>query len=237
MNNPSNFNIPNHVAIIMDGNARWAKKNNLSTIKGHKKGVENIKDIAKLSLKYGIKYLTLYAFSAENWQRSKYEVNNLFNLLDNYLDNDIQYLHNNNIRLNIIGDLDNIDENIKEKIYRLEKDTINNDSLILTIAISYGSRQEIQYCIKNIVNDILANKSTIDDISLDYISNNMYSNIPDPDLLIRTGSEKRLSNFLLWQIAYTELSFIDQYWPEFSEDDFFNCVQEYNIRNRRYGKR
>ena len=165
MNNPSNFNIPNHVAIIMDGNARWAKKNNLSTINGHKKGVENIKDIAKLSLKYGIKYLTLYAFSAENWQRSKYEVNNLFNLLDNYLDNDIQYLHNNNIRLNIIGDLDNIDENIKEKIYRLEKDTINNDSLILTIAISYGSRQEIQYCIKNIVNDILANKSTIDDIS------------------------------------------------------------------------
>ncbi|MAZ80253.1 MAG: di-trans,poly-cis-decaprenylcistransferase [Rickettsiales bacterium] len=237
MNNPSNFNIPNHVAIIMDGNARWAKKNNLSTIKGHKKGVENIKDIAKLSLKYGIKYLTLYAFSAENWQRSKYEVNNLFNLLDNYLDNDIQYLHNNNIRLNIIGDLDNIDENIKEKIYRIEKDTINNDSLILTIAISYGSRQEIQYCIKNIVNDILANKSTIDDISLDYISNNMYSNIPDPDLLIRTGSEKRLSNFLLWQIAYTELSFIDQYWPEFSEDDFFNCVQEYNNRNRRYGKR
>ncbi|MDA9573541.1 polyprenyl diphosphate synthase [Rickettsiales bacterium] len=237
MNNPSNFNIPNHVAIIMDGNARWAKKNNLSTINGHKKGVENIKDIAKLSLKYGIKYLTLYAFSAENWQRSKYEVNNLFNLLDNYLDNDIQYLHNNNIRLNIIGDLDNIDENIKEKIYRLEKDTINNDSLILTIAISYGSRQEIQYCIKNIVNDILANKSTIDDISLDYISNNMYSNIPDPDLLIRTGSEKRLSNFLLWQIAYTELSFIDQYWPEFSEDDFFNCVQEYNNRNRRYGKR
>lgn len=237
MNNPSNFNIPNHVAIIMDGNARWAKKNNLSTIKGHEKGVENIKDIAKLSLKYGIKYLTLYAFSAENWQRSKYEVNNLFNLLDNYLDNDIQYLHNHNIRLNIIGDLDNVGENIKEKIYRLEKDTINNDSLILTIAISYGSRQEIQYCIKNIVNDILANKSTIDDISLDYISSNMYSNIPDPDLLIRTGSEKRLSNFLLWQIAYTELSFIDQYWPEFSEDDFFNCVQEYNIRNRRYGKR
>ena len=237
MNNISSINIPKHVAIIMDGNARWAKLNNLNIVDGHEKGVRNIKKIASACIDKNIKYLTLYAFSNENWQRSKSEISNLFTLLNKYLDNDVKYLQDYDIKLNVIGDLSKVDSAIVEKIKIIENKTSNNKKLNLSIALSYGSRQEILNAFLKIFSELNSKQISIDKIDADYITQKMYNNYPEPDLLIRTGSEKRLSNFLLWQIAYTELCFIDNYWPEFSEGNLDDCINEYYKRIRRYGKR
>ena len=237
MNNISSINIPKHVAIIMDGNARWAKLNNLNIVDGHEKGVRNIKKIASACIDKNIKYLTLYAFSNENWQRSKSEISNLFTLLNKYLDNDVKYLQDYDIKLNVIGDLSKVDSAIVEKIKIIENKTSNNKKLNLSIALSYGSRQEILNAFLKIFSELNSKQISIDKIDADYITQKMYNNYPEPDLLIRTGSEKRLSNFLLWQIAYTELCFIDNYWPDFSENILDDCINEYNKRIRRYGKR
>ena len=221
----------------MDGNARWAKKNNLNIVNGHEKGVYNIKKIASACIDKDIKYLTLYAFSHENWQRSKAEISNIFTILNRYLDNDLRYLEDYDIKLNVIGDLSKVDGKIVEKIKIIENKTSNNKKLNLSIALSYGSRQEILNAFIKIFNELDNNQISIDKIDVDYITQKMYNNYPEPDLLIRTGSEKRLSNFLLWQIAYTELCFIDNYRPEFSEGNLDDCIKEYYKRIRRYGKR
>lgn len=221
----------------MDGNARWAKLNNLNIVDGHEKGVRNIKKIASACIDKNIKYLTLYAFSNENWQRSKSEISNLFTLLNKYLDNDVKYLQDYDIKLNVIGDLSKVDSAIVEKIKIIENKTSNNKKLNLSIALSYGSRQEILNAFLKIFSELNSKQISIDKIDADYITQKMYNNYPEPDLLIRTGSEKRLSNFLLWQIAYTELCFIDNYWPDFSENILDDCINEYNKRIRRYGKR
>lgn len=230
--------IPKHIAIIMDGNARWAKENNLSLSKGHKEGSQNLQNIVEAAIEYGVKYLTVYAFSSENWQRPKKEVNYLMNLLEEYLDKETKPLIEKDVKIILSGDRQKISDKINRKIENIENITQNNKSLTLNVAFSYGSRQEIISATKNIALALSEQKIKIDDIDENLISQNLYCpNIPDPDLLIRTAGDLRVSNFLLWQIAYSELYFTNKFWPEFSKTDLLAAITEFNKRERRYGKR
>ena len=231
-------NIPNHVAIIMDGNYRWAKSKNLSLAFGHKKGVENIENIVDISLDLGIEYLTLYAFSSENWTRPKEEVDYLIKLLNDYLENDVEILIKKNIKIVISGDLTLLSKKTKQSIVNIENRPKQNKILTLNIAFSYGGRQEITNALKKIIADVCDNKINIEDINESVIAKNLYQpSIPDPDLLIRTAGDFRISNFLLWQIAYTELYFSKIFWPEFSKKEFLEAIINFNKRERKYGKR
>ncbi len=239
INNHKNIlNSLRHIAIIMDGNARWAKKNNLNIFNGHKKGVHNIKEIALACIEFNIKYLTIYAFSSENWQRSKTEVNNLLKLLDEYLDNGLDPLHENGIRINIFGDLSKIPKNLLDKINQSEEKTKNNKSLILNVAFSYGARQEIVEAAKKVAFAVKEGQINISQVDEELFSKNLYNiNLPDPDLLIRTAGDLRVSNFLLWQIAYSELYFVKDFWPDFNKEKLLQAINDFNNRDRRYGKR
>jgi undecaprenyl diphosphate synthase len=230
--------IPSHIAIIMDGNARWAKSKNLPIDLGHKFGAENIHKIVENSIEIGVKYLTLYAFSMENWDRPKDEVEYLLKLLDSYLESEIEPLIKKNIAIVISGDLSKLNDNLRNKILRIEEATKANDSLMLNVAFSYGSRQEIIDATKKIILALENKEITFSQIDEKLFSKNLYrSNIPDPDLLIRTAGDQRLSNFLLWQLAYTELYFVDAFWPDFNKNHLLQAVNEFNKRQRRYGKR
>jgi undecaprenyl diphosphate synthase len=230
--------IPSHIAIIMDGNARWAKSRNLPIDLGHKFGAENIRKIVENCIEMGVKYLTLYAFSMENWDRPKDEVEYLLKLLDNYLESEIEPLIKKNIAIVIAGDLSKLSDSLRNKILKIEEATKNNDSLMLNVAFSYGSRQEIVDATKQIILALENKEITFSQIDEKLFSKNLYrSNIPDPDLLIRTAGDKRLSNFLLWQLAYTELYFVDVFWPDFDKNHLLQAITEFNKRQRRYGKR
>lgn len=230
--------IPPHIAIIMDGNARWASKKGLPTSFGHKKGAENIQKIAESCIEIGVKYLTLYAFSAENWNRPKEEVDYLMNLLNEYLQRDINPLIEKDVKISIFGDLEKLSSVTKSRIEKIENSTKNNKSLNLNIAFSYGARQEITSAVKKIALEVMNHKIMVDDISEEVLSNNLYSKeIPDPDLLIRTGGDFRVSNFLLWQIAYSELYFTETFWPDFSRKNLIHAIENFNKRERKYGKR
>ncbi|MEE2694762.1 MAG: polyprenyl diphosphate synthase [Pseudomonadota bacterium] len=221
--------LPNHVAFIMDGNRRWAKKNKLKIIDGHKRGSEIVKNIVKKSLKLKIKYLTFFSFSTENWNRSKLEILNLQTLLKFYLDSEEENFIKKKIRFSFIGEIDKFDEKIKMKLKNLEKITKSFNTLFFTLALSYGSRSEIVNAIKKI------NKEK-NDIKEHDISKNLMTNlIPDPDLVIRTSGEKRISNFLLWQIAYAELYFTKTLWPEFNSQKYLLALKNYINRKRRFG--
>ena len=226
---------PQHVAIIMDGNNRWTKKKKLKGFAGHEKGIESIQaaiDTAKL---FNIKYLTLFSFSSENWSRPTKEVNFLMSLLRKYLSDKIDKLIKDNISIKMIGDKKKLPKDIIKKINNYEKLTSKNKTLNLIFALNYGSRNEISYAVKRIINKFLKKKFLI---NKNTISSNLYTkNIPDPDLLIRTSGEKRLSNFLLWQLAYTELVFLDVLWPDFKKKHFVNALNQYSKRLRRYGSR
>mgnify|MGYP001082301664 CR=1 FL=1 len=227
-----------HIAIIMDGNARWAKKNNLSLFNGHRKGVENIKNIAEGCIENNITHLTLYALSAENWKRPKIEIDNLLNLLDEYIGNSIKPLIENDVRINIFGDLSKIPQKTLDKIQKIQLDTANNKALNLNVAFGYGAKQEITRAVKNIAFDVRDKKIDPQDIDEELVSRNLYiSDLPDPDLLIRTAGDLRVSNFLLWQIAYSELYFINDFWPDFNKKKLKLAIIDFNNRERRYGKR
>lgn len=229
--------LPEHIAIILDGNRRWAKREGLSPIDGHKEGAANLKRIAKFANKIGIKYMTVYAFSTENWKRSKVEVNALMQILAFYLEDLLSEMDNDNVKIKFIGRMDGLAKNIQTNMYKLMQKTANNTGLMLNIAFNYGGRDEITMATKQIAQKILNGNIKIDDINENLISNSLYTaNIPDPDLVIRTSGEERISNFLLWQIAYSEFLFYSKYWPEFSSDDLLICIDEYNKRNRRLGK-
>lgn len=226
-----------HIAIIMDGNGRWAKKRGMPRSFGHKKGAENVVKITRAMKDSGVRYLTLYAFSTENWQRSEDEVKALMDLLREYLDKEFREIMENNVRIIFIGERDMLSDDIQEKIAYIEKESAKNTDLILCIALSYGSRQEIVYAVKQICEDVKNNKINISDISTDLISQNLYTaDIPDPDILIRTSGEQRISNYLLWQLAYTELFFTKTPWPEFDKDELMEIIEQFNQRERRYGK-
>mgnify|MGYP003949147923 FL=1 len=227
--------IPNHVAIIMDGNNRWTKKNKLKGFAGHEKGIDSIQTVIDTAISYDIKFLTLFSFSSENWLRPKKEVKFLMNLLRKYLSQKIKKLMASNISIKMIGDKKKLPKDIVKKIIKYQKLTSKNNQLYLNFALNYGSRNEILIALKKIVNKYVKKKFSINE---KIISSNLYTkNIPDPDLLIRTSGEKRISNFLLWQLAYTELVFLDVLWPDFKKKHFIDALNQYSKRVRRYGSR
>ena len=235
-NKPLINKIPCHVAIIMDGNGRWAKKRSLPRLAGHKKGSDAIKTTIECCIERSIKYLTIYAFSSENWNRSDDEVKGLMQLLRTFLDKELNNLNKQDISLRVIGDKSKLDDDINKKILDAERLTQSNKTLVLNIALSYGSRQEIVNSCKLLLEHVTTNNKDIEVVDEEFFEQFLYTkNTPDPDLLIRTGGEKRLSNFLLWQSAYTELFFIDTLWPDFSSKEMELALKEFSMRERRYG--
>lgn len=228
---------PRHVAIIMDGNGRWASARKLPRVAGHKKGAEALRELLPACRDLGISYLTVYAFSSENWQRPKSEVGELMRLMQYYLEKEASRLHAENVRLRVIGDISQLGAEIVHKIKEVEFLTQNNTALNLTIALSYGGRQEMVSAMRSLARLVAAGDIQADAITEDLVSQALYTDdLPDPDLLIRTGGEQRVSNFLLWQIAYTELYFSPVLWPDFDRENLRQAVQEYMKRERRYGR-
>lgn len=225
-----------HIAVIMDGNRRWAKEKNLPSAFGHKKGVDALKTIMRACDDFGVKYLTVYAFSTENWNRKKEEVDFLMNLLGETIKNELQEMHENGVVINFIGDLTKLSAKLQEILSNAVEVTKNNSGVHLQIAFNYGSRDEIVHAVKNIAQKIQKGEISVDDISEQLISNNLYTkDIPSPDLLIRTGGEMRVSNYLLWQIAYSEIIVTKIYWPEFDKNALAEAILEFNQRQRRFG--
>ena len=232
-----NSNLPNHIAIIMDGNGRWAKKIGKQRIFGHENGTKSVKECISGALDLGIKNLTLYVFSMENWERPKFEVNALMKLLVSSLENEFDSLNKNNIKITAIGDINSLTSNTRKKLKEVISKTSKNNKLNLNLAISYGSRQELVNAIKIISYKVKNNIISEEKIDENIINEHLYTrNLPSVDLLIRTGGESRVSNFLLWQIAYAELFFTDILWPDFRKEDFFNAIVDYQNRERRFGK-
>ena len=228
---------PHHIAIIMDGNGRWAKKHGKFRDFGHKSGIKSVSSTIETCAKLGIQFLTLYAFSTENWNRPKYEVKTLMQLLISSLKNEIDALQKNNIRLLTIGNTSSLPKKVYEELNHVIKITESNTGMVLNIALSYGSRDELTNCMKEIGSKIKKNIISLEKIDESVINQHLYTrNLPDVDLLIRTSGEKRLSNFLLWQIAYSELYFTDVLWPDFSEDHLLEAIKNYQKRERRFGK-
>ena len=229
--------LPNHVAIIMDGNGRWAKKIGRKRAFGHENGTKSVRECIDQSMKLGIKNLTLFVFSTENWNRPKYEVKALMELLVYSLEKERVNLINNEIKLNVIGDLEALKDKPKSKLKSIILETKYNKKLNLNLAISYGSKQEIVNAIREVSNKVKNNIISAKNIDENIINEHLYTrNLPNVDLLIRTGGEKRVSNFLLWQIAYAEMYFTDVLWPDFKKEDFIEALDDYQKRERRFGK-
>ena len=230
-------NLPRHVAIIMDGNGRWAKDRGKPRTYGHKHGVTSVREASEAAAELGIQYLTLYAFSTENWKRPKYEVDALMHLLLQTINKEIKTLNKNKIRLNAIGNLDSMPNPIRQRLTQAIEDTAGNDRMTLTLALSYSSRWEILEAVKNISRDVSDHRISLEDITAEYFTTSLPSfPLPDPELLIRTSGEYRVSNFLLWQIAYSELFFCGKYWPDFRKEDLYEAIVSYQHRERRFGK-
>ena len=226
-----------HIAIIMDGNRRWAKDNNLESSQGHKKGAEVLEEVAKYCNRIGLKYLTVYAFSTENWKRTKEEVGAIMKILELYLDRFLKTADLENIKLRILGDKDGVPENIRKKMITMEERTKDNTGLNFNIAFNYGGRAEIVRATKIISNLVLEGKIRPDEINEDMISDNLYTfGQEDPDLVIRTSGECRTSNFLPWQTTYSEFLFLNKYWPDFTTEDIDKAIEEFAKRSRRVGK-
>ncbi|MTI08772.1 isoprenyl transferase [Curvivirga aplysinae] len=229
-------NCPTHVAIIMDGNGRWAKKRGLPRVAGHKKGAESVRKVIKASAELGVKFLTLYSFSSENWKRPEDEVSALMGLLGRYLKSEIVELHSNNIRFRVIGDRERLPENIQRLISDSERMTEQNSGMTLILALSYGARAEIAEAARKIAKSAKLGLIQPDAIDEDVFAAHLSTaGIPDPDLVIRSSGEKRISNFLLWQLAYSEFYFTNTLWPNFDKKDLIEAFQEFNKRDRRYG--
>lgn len=225
-----------HVAIIMDGNGRWAKRKGLPRIAGHRAGVASVQEAIEAAKESGVKFLTLYTFSTENWKRPKYEVNALFKLLENFIDKEAYNLHKNGIRLSVIGKVEALPQVVQEKLKKVIDLTKDNTSLTLNIALNYGSRTEILDAVRSIIRDSQTGNIRPDEIDEKIFSDYLYTKgIPDPDLLIRTSGEMRVSNFLLWQISYSEIYVTKKLWPDFKKNDFKKAIAEYHKRERRYG--
>ena len=229
--------IPRHIAIIMDGNGRWAKSRGFSRIEGHRKAATSVREAVETCAKFGVKYLTLYAFSAENWSRPKSEVKALMYLLRDFLIEERSDIEKNDIRLNTIGRVDELPDFVTGELENTIKASADNKGLVLTLALNYGSRPEILDTVKRIVEKVLSKKLAPDDIDENTISDNLdTAGLPDPDLLIRTSGEFRISNFMLWQISYSELWITPVLWPDFREEHMIEAIKEFSQRERRYGK-
>ncbi|MBV2186023.1 MAG: isoprenyl transferase [Rhizobium sp.] len=228
--------VPEHVAIIMDGNGRWAKARGLPRTFGHRKGVEAVRETVQAAAEAGIRYLTLFAFSSENWRRPESEINDLFGLLKTFIRRDLAELHRENVRIRIIGDRTSLREDIRSLLLEAEETTKGNSSLTVVIAFNYGSRDEIARAAASLAADVAAGRLRASDINVEMISERLdTADIPDPDLIIRTSGEERLSNFLLWQAAYAELMFVPELWPDFTREVFFSALERFSARDRRFG--
>lgn len=226
-----------HIAFIMDGNRRWAKAHGLPIISGHEKGAETLTEIVKAAKELGIKYVTVYAFSTENWKREKAEVDGLMNLLRKYLDKGFKEIEQNNARIIFVGEREMLADDIVAKINEIEARTAQNKGITLCVALSYGGRQEIVSAVKKIAKSLQNGVLNIKDVDEKKFSDMLYTkDLPDPDLLIRTSGEKRISNFLLWQLSYAEFYFSDTLWPDFSKRELIEIIEDYKNRERRYGK-
>ena len=230
------MNVPQHIAIILDGNGRWAKKKGMPRNFGHAEGSKNVERICEVAYKLGVKYLTVYAFSTENWKRPKDEVDALMNLLRNYMKTCLKTAEKNRMRVRVLGDKTALDEDIRTRIDELEEATKNNDGLCFQIALNYGSRDEMIRAMRNMCKDCIEGN-----VGLEQIDEKLFESyldtkgIPDPDLMIRTSGELRLSNYLLWQLAYSEFYFTDVLWPDFTKDELVKAIEYYNARDRRFG--
>ena len=228
--------LPKHIAIIMDGNRRWAREKGIDTKLGHKAGAETLEKIASFANKIGIKYMTVYAFSTENWKRTKEEVGALMLLLKAYLDKFLNKESLRNIKIRVLGDIENLDKGIKESIEKIVEKSKNNTGLTLNIAFNYGGRAEIVRAVKRISEKVKNDELELEEINEEIVENNLYTvGEPNPDLLIRPGGELRISNFLLWQLAYTEFVFTNKYWPDFSEEDLLKAINIFETTNRKFG--
>ena len=229
-------NMPKHIAIIMDGNRRWAKANGLPVALGHKKGAETLEKIVRHANKIGLEYVTVYAFSTENWKRAEEEVKTLMILFQNYIDKYSKIAESENIKVKFLGDFSAFSEKLQKGIQNCMDNTKKNTGTIFSIAMNYGGRNEIINAIKKIAKEVKEERIEIDNISEQTISDNLYTkDLPDPDLLIRTSGEMRTSNFLPWQIVYSEFIFIDKNWPDFDEEDLDNAIEEFQKRTRKFG--
>lgn len=227
---------PAHIAFILDGNRRWARERNLPVVIGHKRGYERAKELVDSFIRFGIRYVTYFLFSSENWTRSKDEVDSLINLFRDFFNGAVDYFNSRNIKVKAIGDLGRLPSDLAEKIRKIEEITENNDGLTLLPAISYSGRDDLLRASKKVAQDFADGKVCLEDINADFLAAHLdTAGIPDPDILVRT-SERRISNFLLWQCAYSEIFFVDKYWPEFNEDDLKKILEEFSMRNRRYGR-
>jgi len=230
-------NIPEHIAIIMDGNGRWAKKHALGRISGHKKGAEAVRTATRTCRELGVKYLTLYAFSVDNWSRPETEVNALMKLLADYLASELEEMQRTGIRFHIIGDISRIKPALQDKIEEVRRKTSDNKHMVLTLALNYGGRDDILQATKQLWKDFQAGKYVMEDLTSDLLGRYLSTaDMPDPDLLIRTSGEYRLSNFLLWESAYTEFYFTDVLWPDFGKEDLLTAIKAFQKRERRFGK-
>ncbi|MFD2256163.1 isoprenyl transferase [Luteolibacter algae] len=225
-----------HIAIIMDGNGRWAKQRGLPRAEGHRAGAESVREVMDACKELDIKYLTLYAFSSENWNRPEAEIDALMTLLDHFLDEKAEELDKQNVRLQAIGQIDRLPAATRERLTRIQEHTRNNDSMTLVLALSYGAREEITAAARSIVQAAIAGEIDPAEITCELFARHLYTaDIPDPDLLIRTSGEMRVSNFLLWQISYSEMIIVKKMWPDFRQGDLFAAVEEYKTRHRRFG--
>ena len=237
LNKIDTANLPKHLSIIMDGNGRWAKQKGLLRAMGHENGTKSVKATIEACARLGIEFLTLYAFSTENWNRPKLEVETLMKLLVNSLKKELQTLKDNNIKLNAIGNLEKLPKSAQKELLDVIEATKDNSRMTLTLALSYGSREEIVNAVRNISHKVKNNIISIDTIDDSIINEHLYTqNLPDVDLLIRTSGEHRISNFLLWQIAFAELYFTDVLWPDFKEHHLYEAILSYQKRERRFGK-
>lgn len=229
--------LPKHVAFIMDGNGRWATKKFLPRLAGHKAGVEQLRDVIKYSSDIGIEYVTFYAFSTENWKRPKSEVDGLMNLLVSFLKKEIDALHKNKVKIVILGDINELPDKARNEVLSAIEKTKDNSGLTCSIALNYGGRDEILRAVANIASEVSKGFIGLEDINSTLFESKLYtSGIPDPDLMIRTSGELRLSNYLLWQLAYAEFYFTDTFWPDFDRVEYIKALKEYQNRQRRYGK-
>ncbi len=232
----SDLPVPRHVAIIMDGNGRWAKARGLPRVAGHKRGVETVRQVVRDAAELGIEYLTLFSFSSENWQRPADEVNELMGLLKRFIRRDLASLHEQGVRVRVIGGRDNLDNEIIELISKAQSLTENNEGITLIVAFNYGSKQEIAEAVRKVAEAVQVGELSPEQITPETFNSYLYTaEFPEPDLLIRTSGEQRLSNFLLWQCAYTEFVFVTQPWPDFSKDLLVSAIEEFHNRNRRFG--
>lgn len=228
--------LPVHIAIIMDGNRRWAKREGLDVKTGHKQGAKNLEDITRFANEIGIEYLTVYAFSTENWKRTKEEVGALMMILQNYLEDFSKRVDTENIKINVLGDISQLPSGIQKSIYHSMERTKDNTGTVLNIAFNYGGRNEIISAVKQIAEEVKQGTLQPEEITEEQLSNHLYTKgQPDPDLLIRTSGELRTSNFLPWQLVYSEFYFTDKYWPEFSKEDLLEAIRVYQKRNRKFG--